>query len=165
MTVALGTTLINLATKSLLRQGSSEWSDIDDRRVNGTDIFIGAAVTGYTETFPDIDLCAEIEAILGFVLGLAPQLETIPSQGMWYNDYDHCFDDNTWVRVGRPQQNCVILVLSETNTTIAVGDKLKCVDGVWQVADTNDNYQMIAEQAVTAAANTRKYFYAKWVKN
>ena len=163
MTVALGTTLINKAIKSLLRHG--QWSDIVDRRCNGTDIFIGAGVCGYGETYPDIDLCAEIEALLGFVIGLAPQLETIPSQGMWYNDYDNPFADNTWVRVGIPQQECVILVLSETNTTIAVNDKLKCVDGVWQVADTNDNYQMIALEAVTAAANTRKYFYARRVKN
>lgn len=163
MTTALGTTLINLAIKSLLRNGM--WADILDRTTNGTDIFIGAGVTGHAETFPDIDLCAEIEALLGFVIGLAPQLETIPANGMWYNDYDNPFGDGIWVRVGVPQQNCVILVLSETNTTIAVNDKLKCVDGVWQKADTNDNYQMMAMEPVTAAANTRKYFYAKWVKN
>ena len=59
----------------------------------------------------------------------------------------------------------VFLVLSETETTIAKGQKIKCVDGVWEPASTSDNYQMIAEEAVTAAADTRKYFYARWVKN
>lgn len=164
MTVALNSTLRALNIKSLLYKGM--WSDVVDRITNGTDIFIGAAVTEYGESgHGDIDLCAEIEAILGFVIGLAPQLETIPANGMWFNDYDNPFGNNINVRVGIPQQKCVILILSETNTTIAKGDKLKCVDGVWQVADTNDNYQMIAEKAVTGAANTRKYFYARWVKN
>jgi len=164
MTVALGTTLIDLAIKTLVRKG--QWDRIVDRICNGADIFIGAGVTEFGEAgTSDIDLCGEVEALLGFVLGMVPQLETIDNQGYYYRDYDNPFVDNTWVRVGIPRQGMVILVLSETNTTIAKGNKLKCVDGVWQVADTNDNYQMIAEEAVTAAADTRKYFYARWVKN
>jgi len=164
MTTALGTTLINLGIKTLLYKG--QWAQIVDRVTNGTDIFIGAGVTEFGEaTAADVDLCAEVEALLGFVIGLAPQFETIPANGMWYNDYDNPFADGINIRVGIPQQECVILVLSETNTTIAKGNKLKCVDGVWKVADTNDNYQMIAQEAVTAAADTRKYFYARWVKN
>jgi hypothetical protein len=59
----------------------------------------------------------------------------------------------------------VIFVCSGTAKTIARGAKIKCVDGVWEQADTNDNYQMIAEEAVTGVVNTRKYFYARWVKN
>ena len=164
MTTALGTTLINLAISTLVRKG--QWKRIVDRQVTNSDIFIGAGVTEYGESgTSDIDLCAEIEALLGFVLGFVPQLETIDSQGYYYRDYDNPFVDNSWVRVGIPEQGMVILVLSATNTTIAKGDKLKCVDGVWSVADTNDNYQMIAEEAVTGAADTRKYFYARWVKN
>jgi hypothetical protein len=164
MTVALSSTLRALAVKSLLYQG--KWSSVVDRVTDGTDIFIGMAVTEYGEgTHGDIDPCAEIEAILGFVIGLAHQLETIPAEGEWYNDFDVPFGDGINVRVGIPQQNCVILVLSETNTSIAKGAKIKCVDGVWETADTNDNYQMIALEGVTGAANTRKYFKARWVKN
>lgn len=165
MTVALGTTLINLGIATLVRKGN--WKRIVDRLTTGTDMFIGAAVTEFGQggTKSSIDLCAEIEAILGFILGYVPQLETIDNEGYYYRDYDNPFAASKWVRVGIPEPEMVILVLSETNTTIAIGNKLKCVDGVWQVAATSDNYQMIAEEAVVAAANTRKYFHARWVKN
>lgn len=164
MTVALDETLITKGISTLLYKGT--WKRIVDKMTNGSDIFIGAAVTEAGEsTHSDIDLCAEIEAILGFVLGINPQLETVPANGMWYNDYDNCFADNIWVRVGIPEHGAVFLVLSATGVTIAKGFKIKCVDGVWQQADTDDNYQMIAEEAVTGASNTRKYFYARWVKN
>ena len=164
MTVALGTTLINLGISTLVRKG--QWDRIVDRQCTGSDIFIGAGVTEKGESgTSDIDLCAEIETLIGFVLGLVPQLETIPTNGYYYNDYDQPFADDTWVRVGLPKQAMVILVLSGTEKTIAKGDKINCVDGVFQTAATSDNYQMIAEEAVTGAANTRKYFYARWVKN
>jgi len=163
MAVALNTTLIAHGISTLLYKG--QWERVVDRKVNGTDIFIGSAVTEDGETQPDIDLCAEIEAILGFVLGYVPQLETIDALGYYYRDYDVPFPDNSWVRVGIPKQGIVIFVCSGTAKTIGRGDKIKCVDGVWEAADTSDNYQMIAEEAVTGVANTRKYFYARWVKN
>ena len=65
--------------------------------------------------------------------------------------------------IGVPKQGGIYLILSETNVTLSLDMKLKCVDGVWSEADTNDNFQMMCEQAITAAANTRKYFYGKWV--
>ena len=163
MAVALNTTLIDHGISTLLYKG--KWDRVVDRKVNGTDIFIGAAVAEDGETQPDIDLCAEIEAILGFVLGYVPQLETIDADGYYYRDYDVPFPDNSWVHVGIPKQGMVIFVLSGTEKTIGRGDKIKCVDGVWEAADTSDNYQMIAREAVTGVANTRKYFYATWVKN
>ena len=46
------------------------------------------------------------------------------------------------------------LVLSETAETLAIGNKIKCVDGVFTKANTSDNYQMIAEEAVTGVAST-----------
>jgi len=112
-----------------------------------------------------IDLCAEQEALFGFILGLNPALNAIPAEGAWFNDFDNLIADNIWVQVGIPQQGGVYLVLSETNTAFQIGMKLKCVDGCFQEADTNDNYQMIAEEAIAAAANTRRYFWARWVKN
>lgn len=163
MVVALGTTLIDLAISTLLYKG--QWARVVDRLTTGTDIFIGAGVTEFGESQPDIDLCAEIEALLGFVLGYVPQLNTIDNQGYFYRDFDVPFENNKWVRVGVPHQGMVFLVLSETNTTIARGHKIYCVDGVWKPADTNDNYQMVAREAVVAAGNTRKYFHAEWVKN
>lgn len=162
--VSLGTTLIGLAISTLLYKG--QWERVVDRQCTGSDIAIGMAVTEYGEAGQsDIDLCGENEAIFGFALQYMPQVETIDATGIFYRDYDHPFPDNSWIRVGVPKQGIDILVLSETNTTIAKGNKLKCVDGVFAVADTNDNFQMIALEAVTGASATRKYFYARWVKN
>lgn len=163
MAVALNTTLISHGISTLLYKG--QWERVVDRKTTGTDIFIGAGVTDYGETQPDIDLCGEAEALLGFVLGYAPQLETIDSQGYYYRDYDHCFPDNSWVRVGIPKQGIVIFVLSDTQETIARGAPIKCIDGVFVDTSTREEYQMIAEEAVTGVASTRKYFYARWVKN
>lgn len=164
MAVALDQTLRTMEIKTLLYKGM--WSEIVDRVCNGADIYIGAGVTEFAEaTEADIGLCAEVEALLGFVIGLIPQLETIPALGMWFNDYDNPFANNTWVRVGIPKQGNVILILSDTNVDISKFNKIKCVDGVWQRADTNDNYQMIAIEDVVGAANTRVYFYGRWVKN
>ncbi len=164
MTVSLSTTLINLGISTLVRKG--QWARIVDRICNGSDIFIGAGVTEIGESnTSDIDLCAEIEALLGFVLGYVPQLETIHVNGYYYNDEDNPFADNSWVRVGIPTPGMVILVCSGTEKTIAKGDKINCSGGLFQTAATSDNYQMIAEEAVTGASNTRKYFYARWVKN
>ena len=163
MTVALGTTLINKLIHNLDKEGG--WQRIEPALTTGSDIFIGAGVTRHGQTGQYIDLCAEIEALLGFVLGYNTAKETIDDDGYYYRDYDNPFASGKHVLVGIPKHGGVYLILSETNTTIALYDKLKCVDGVWKLADTSDNYQMIAEEAVTAAANTRKYFYARWVKN
>ena len=163
MAVALGTTLINLGISTLIKKGN--WARIEDGRINGSDIFIGAAVTREEETFPDIDLCGEAEPIWGFVIGLNTSKHTLPDNGPFYNDYDNPFTDNYWVQVGIPEAPSIYLVLSGTAKTIGRGRKIKCVDGVFEHADTNDNYQMIAEEPVTGAANTRKYFYARFVKN
>ena len=163
MTVALNTTLVSHGISTLLFKG--QWERVVDRVVNGSDIFIGAGVTDYGETQPDIDLCGEAEGLLGFVLGYVPQLETIHSNGYYHNDYDNPFADNSWVRVGIPKQGLVIFVLSATQETVARGATLKCIDGIWHTTTTREEYQMIAEEAVTGAINTRKYFYARWVKN
>ena len=163
MTVALGTTLINLGIHTLLKTGAV-WDRIEDARVNGEDIFIGAIVTRKSETYPDIDLCGVYEAMFGIVIGLNTNKHTLPEQGAWYNDYDHCFADDKWVRVGIPSPQGVYLVLSDTDKTFTVGMKLKVVDGLLQKAYTADNFQFICEKAVTGAANTRKYFYARYVK-
>ncbi len=163
MAVALNTTLIALGISTLLYKG--QWARVVDRKVNGADIFIGAGVTDYGETQPDVDLCGEAEPLLGFALGYVPQLETIDSQGYYYRDYDAPFPDNSWIRVGIPKQGDVILVLSDTQETIARGAPIKCIDGVFVDTTTREEFQMIAEEAVTGAALTRKYFYARWVKN
>jgi len=163
MVVALGTTLINKGIKNMCKYGTFE--RIEDAITNGADIFIGAGVTRFGETKPYIDLCAEVEALWGFVLGYNKQLNTIDAEGYYYRDYDHPFATAKWVLVGIPRQNSVYLILLETALTVAIGNKLKCVDGVFQKADTNDNYQMLAEEASTGAASTRKYIYARWVKS
>lgn len=160
MTVALGTTLINLSIDTLIKKG--EYERIEDGRTNGADIFIGALVTRHAETFPDIDLAGEIESIFGQVIGLNTSKHTQHANGPWYYDYDNPIPDNYWVRVGILKPGSIYLVLSETNTTIAVGDKLKNKDGVLKLADTADSYQFTSEEAVTGASNVRKYFYARF---
>lgn len=163
MGVALNTTLRSHGISTLVYKG--QWDRVVDRKVNGTDIFIGAGVTEHGETQPDIALPAEAEALLGFVLGYVPQLETIDPLGYFYRDYDAPFPDNSWVRVGIPRQGMVIFVLSDTQETIGRGDMIKCVAGVWLTSNTREEYQMIAEEDVTGVVSTRKYFYARWVKN
>jgi len=163
MGVALNTTLRALGISTLLFKG--QWERVVDRKVNGTDIFIGAGVTDFGETQPDIDMAAEAEALLGFVLGYVPQLETIDALGYYFRDYDNPFPDDSWVRVGIPKQGLVILVCSGVQDSIARGAQLKCVAGLFVQTATREEYQMIAEEAVTGAIDTVKYFYARWVKN
>lgn len=163
MAIALGTTLIDLGIKALIKKG--KWKRIEDGRTNGATIGIGMAVTREGQTFPDIDLCGEAEPIWGFVKGLNTTRHTLPALGPWFNDYDNPFADNIWVRIGIPAQAMVFLILSAIAVNIGRGRKLKCVDGVFRHADTNDNFQMIAEEPVVAAVNTRKYFYARFVGN
>lgn len=163
MTVALGTTLIDLKIHTLIKKG--EYERIEDGRCNGSDIAIGMLVSRHAETFPDIDLAAEIESIFGQVIGLNTSKHTLPDEGPWYNDYDNPFTDNYWVRVGILKPKSIYLLLSETNTTIARGDKLKNADGVLKLADTSDRYQFTAEEPVTGAADTRNYFYARFEGN
>lgn len=162
MTVALGTTLIDLSTDRIDKDG---WFRIIDRRVNGTDIFIGAIVTDEGETFPDVDLCSEDQVMTGIVIGENPTKHTLHANGPMYHDYDQCFDNNTWIRVGVPKAQGRYLVLSETNTTITRGQPLEVVTGVLKVATTGDNYRFIAEEAVTGASNTRKYLWARFIQS
>lgn len=163
MAVALGTTLIDLNIHNLDKEGG--WQRIEEGLTTGADIFIGAGVTRRRAGGSrQIDLCGEQEALFGFVLGYTQNASnTIDTQGYYYRDYDAPFAAAKEVFIGVPKQGGIYLILSETNVTLALDMKLKCVDGVWSEADTNDNFQMMCEQAITAAANTRKYFYGKWV--
>jgi len=163
MAVALGTTLLDLKISTLIKKG--KWKRITDGRCNGDTIFVGAGVTREGQTFPEIALCGEAEPLTGFVTGLNTARHTLPALGIWYNDYDVPFADEIYVRIGIPEAQMIILVLSATAVNIGRGRKLKCVDGVFTHADTNDNFQMMAEEPVVAAALTRKYFYARFVGN
>lgn len=162
--VSLGTTLINLKIATLVKFGG--WDRIEDGYTGqGTDVFIGAGITRKGEDKPNIDLCAEFEMLWGFVLGYVKQLNTIDPQGYYYRDYDVPFEASKWVLIGIPKQSSVYLVLSETEETLVVGDKIICKDGVFTEAATADDFQMIVEEPVTGVADTRKYFYARWVKS
>lgn len=162
--VALGTTLINMKIKGLVKFGG--WDRIEDANTGtGEDIFIGAGVARTGETKPIIDLCAMNETLWGFVLGYAKQLETIDPQGYYYRDYDHPFGASKKILVGIPKQSSVYLVLSETAETLAVGQKIYCTAGVFTKAASGHNYQMIVEEPVVGVAGIRKYFYARWVKS
>lgn len=169
MTVALDETLIAKGISTLLKK--SEYERIEDAQTTGTDLFIGAIVTRYGETFPGVDLSGESEGMLGQIIGLNGSKEEIPSQGPWYNDFDVPFAATLWVRIGILKPQGVYLILSETNITIAVGDLLKVVDGVVAIAATiattptvPEHYQFTAEEPVAAAADTRKYFYGRFAK-
>lgn len=163
MTVALGTTLIDKNIRNLDKEGG--WQRIEPGITTSTDCFIGAGVTRYGETGQYIDLCAEIEVLLGFILGYNTANETLDDQGYYYRDYDAPFASGKHVLIGIPKFGGIYLVLSGTEKTIPLYGRINCVDGVFEECVTSDNYQMIAEEAVTGAANTRKYFYARMVKN
>lgn len=169
MAVALGTTLINLKTATLIEK--AEYDRIEDGRVNGDDeCFIGQLVTRYNQTFPDIVGCDEGQLITGLLIGLNTTRHTLPNvtsgNPAFYNDYDNMFDDNTYIRIGIMKSQGVYLVLSDTNKTFTVGMGLKVVDGgVLAEATSGDVINFICEEAVTGAANTRKYFRARFIKN
>jgi hypothetical protein len=167
MTVVLGTTLLDLSIHNLDKEEG--FQRIEEGKTTGTTTarqFIGALVSRFGQTSPNIHLCAEVEALTGLLLGYNGDKDnTIPSQGYYYNDYDQPFVSGKWIWIGIMKPGGIYLCLSATNITIAIDNKMKCVDGVLAIADTNDNYQFIAEQVQTKAANTRKYFYARFVKN
>jgi hypothetical protein len=167
MTVALGSTLITLGTSTLIEKG--RWLRIEDGRVNGSnEVFIGAIVTRTEQTFPDIRGADEDDTIAGICIGINTTRHTLPNvtsgNAAFYNDFDQPFSDNDYVRFGVPEAGGVYLVLSETNTTIAVGDPLMVTSaGVLKVAGTGDIITFIAEEAVTGASNTKKYFRARYI--
>ena len=164
--MTLGTKLRNLTDwkNNLVAEGPDFVRRVE-RRTNGSDIFIGMIVTGKAETFPDIDPCAEDEMILGMVEGYTNRDEVNKTYGYWYQDGDVPFADNKWVIVGILTPGQVLWFCSASNTTIAVGDGLKVVDGLMKVASTGDDIIAIAEEAVTGVASTTKYFRGKVVKS
>lgn len=163
MTVALGTTLRAKKIHNLDKEGG--WQRIEPGITTSTDIFIGAGVTRYGLAGRYIDLCAEVEALLGFVLGYDSTQETIDDEGYYFRDYDNPFASGKHILVGIPKHGGIYLVLSGTNKTIALYARIQCVDGVFEAVLTSGRDQMISEESITGAGNTRKYFYGRWVKN
>ena len=163
MTVALGTTLLDKKIHNLDKEGG--WQRVEPGITTSTDIFIGAGVTRIGLLGQYIDLSAETEALLGFVLGYNAALETIDDEGYYYRDYDNPFASGKNILIGIPKHGGIYLVLSGTNKTIALYQRIQCVDGVFEAVSTSGNSQMISEETVTGAGNVRKYFYARWVKN
>jgi len=167
MAVALGSTLITLGISTLTEKGG--WQRIEEGRVNGSnEVFIGGIVTRTEQTFPDIRGADEDDTIAGICIGLNTTRANLPNvtsgNAAFYNDFDNPFADNDYVRFGVPEHGGVYLVLSETNTTIKVGDPLMVTTaGVLKVASTGDDISFIAEEAVTGASNTKKYFRARFV--
>ena len=166
MTVALGTTLIDLNIATLIE--TAEYERIEDGRCNGADIFIGALITRYGETAPDVDLCGEGEPIDGLVTGLNTTRHLLPNvdsgNAAFYNDYDNPFADNIYIRFGVLKPQGIYLVLSDTNVTIAIGNHLRVKDGVLNTSSSGDITSFVATEAVTGAVNTRKYFRARYIK-
>lgn len=168
MTVVLDETLIAKGISTLLKKG--KYVRIEDGRINGVDVFLGALVTRYGETFPDIALCGDGEGILGQVIGINTSKHLVHEDGPWYNDFDNPYANDTWVRIGIFESQGIYLVLSETNITVAVNDKLKVVTGVLAIATTiattptvPEHYQFLANEPKAAAADTRKYLYVTFV--
>lgn len=169
MTVALDYSLMTLNTATLIIK--ADYDRIEDGRVNGSsECFIGQIVTRYGQTFPDIVGCDETQPLTGILIGINTTRHTLPNvtsgNAAFYYDYDNMFPDNTYVRIGIMKSQGVYLVLSDTNKTFAVGDGLKVADGgVLAGAGSGDVISFIAEEVVTGASNTRKYFRARFIKN
>lgn len=170
MTVALGTTLINLNIATLIERAEYERIEPGKTGSSTANIFIGAIVTRYRQTDPVVALCSSDQMIAGIVVGLDITQHTLPNvtsgNPAFYNDYDNPFAVNTYIRIGVLKSQGVYLVLSETNTTIENGDPLNVVSGgVLAVASTGANISFMAEEDVTGASNTRKYFRARFIRN
>lgn len=165
MTTALGTTLIDLDVSALDQDG---YNKIWTRRTAASTLFLGAIVTGQDQTFPDIVLAGEDDPILGHLVKLDTSKHTLPNvtsgNASFYNDYDNCFSDNVFVLVGQMKVGGLYLILSGTNKTFAMDDPLKIVDGVADLATTGDIVSFISKEVVTGASNTRKYFWAEYVR-
>jgi len=126
-------------TRTIIREGNPI---ILEMRANGTDIYPGLVVTGYGETWPDIDLCAGGEYPLGVVLehsgndGLTTVRET--------PDIDTAYSDNATVRVALLGSGAkVYCKLAAQTTTTAIYPGMKLVvdsssDGYVSLPSTTD---------------------------
>lgn len=134
-----------------------------ERRCNGSDIFIGALVTDEGETFPDIDLAAEDESVLGIVEGYTNRDLPNATYGYWYYDGDVPFADNKWVIVGILTPGQVVWVCSTADVDIKQGEYLKCAAGLVQRCGTDSDAMFKAMEGITAVASTTQYLRAQVV--
>ena len=140
---------------SIIRKGGNGETKLV--RANGTDIFLGAAVTYTGETRPDVDLCAKGEQMDGIIIGPAYTALDLDK------DSDSCFADNTWLIMYIPLPGDEIYMTAKTNTSITVNVRIQIdggfiipwayVDGA-EVTDTLESVIGKSLTAVTGAAST-----------
>lgn len=131
LVTVFGTSNIILKNESLLDKNR-----VVQRRTNGSDIFLGALVGEVGESFPDIDLAAAAETILGFVY--RHSIESDIPVGWQNPNADspvYLFADDTYVDVilshgGALEIAAVIVEGATTSTNTIVGnEKLKAAAG------------------------------------
>lgn len=128
-------------------------------KTNASDMFLGALVTIFGETLPDLDLCAKGECVLGIIHSVVGEEEDFSY------DSDNTIDDNTLVNVYIPAKGSRVLLTAKTNTAITQGHRIQAdagfiidfayTDGT-ENTDTLESSIGFAMHAVSAAASTEK---------
>jgi len=156
--MALDTELTALGVKKIVFKGEAEGRIIACKCSSGSDdMFLGAAVTRHGETVntPEIDLCAEDEALMGFIIGLVHPDAYDPM----YHTPTYPFTDGDLVWVFMPKSGAVIWVCSETASAITQGEHIEPIAGEMGLADTGaGGFDYYAEDAVAGAGSTEYYY-------
>ena len=125
-------------------------------RSNGDDLFLGALVTGYAETAPDVDLCGEDEPISGVIVG-----EYFPYKVDLDKDSDDTFDDNKYLAMYTPEDKDQLYLVSLTGETITLEDWVEVTAGFIKTSTKALGFGR-AKQAITGASATEAYCLIEW---
>ena len=139
-----------------------------DVRANGSDLFLGAGVTEYGETSPDVDLCAEDEQMSGIICASSDDATNLDK------DSDDTFADNTNLKMAVPQSSEEVYVCAKTGVTVTKDKLIQCDGGFFEDTDftaaesaANVPYaasmMLQAKQAITGVSGLEAYFLAKRV--
>ena len=137
-------------------------------RANGSDLFLGAGVTGFGETAPDVDLCGEDEQLSGIIVGNAEGATNLN------NDADNPFDDNVNLKMGIPTVSEEVYLTSKAGSTVTKGKIVQCDGGFFEDSDFNVNesaanvpyagsLMLQALESVTGVSGIEYIFLAKRV--
>ena len=125
-------------------------------QANGSDLFLGALVTGYAETAPNVDLCGEDEPISGVIVG-----EYFPYKVDLDKDSDDTFDDESYLAMYVPKDKDQLYLCALTAETITIDDWVEVSAGFFKTSTKALGFGR-AKQAVTGASATEAYGLVEW---
>ena len=142
---------------SIIRKGGN--GTYHKVRSNGSDLFIGAAVTrtGESADDPDVDLCGAGENIDGYIVGPADDAIDLDK------DSDDTYADNSWLLMYKPDIGDEIYITIKTNTAITVNTLVQIEAGfgiAWaysdgtELTDTLRSIAGLARTTISAVGST-----------